>query len=136
MLVLVLLFIVMPLAELYVIIQVGQSVGVLWTILLLLTVSIVGAFLVKVEGLRVLFRVREGLMRGELPSEELLSGLAVLLAGALVLTPGFITDGVGLFLLLPPTRAIVVKLLKRRFAGRLDPMQGPPHIHDTTTTDE
>jgi UPF0716 protein FxsA len=108
----------------------------LWTILLLLTVSIVGAFLVKVEGLRVLFRVREGLMRGELPSEELLSGLAVLLAGALVLTPGFITDGVGLFLLLPPTRAIVVKLLKRRFAGRLDPMQGPPHIHDTTTTDE
>jgi UPF0716 protein FxsA len=135
-LVLVLLFIVMPLAELYVIIQVGQSVGVLWTILLLLTVSIVGAFLVKVEGLRVLFRVREGLMRGELPSEELLSGLAVLLAGALVLTPGFITDGVGLFLLLPPTRAIVVKLLKRRFAGRLDPMQGPPHIHDTTTTDE
>jgi UPF0716 protein FxsA len=135
-LVLVLLFIVMPLAELYVIIQVGQSVGVLWTILLLLTVSIVGAFLVKVEGLRVLFRVREGLMRGELPSEELLSGLAVLLAGALVLTPGFITDAVGLFLLLPPTRAIVVKLLKRRFAGRLDPMQGPPHIHDTTTTDE
>ena len=136
MLVLVLLFIVMPLAELYVIIQVGQSVGVLWTILLLLTVSIVGAFLVKVEGLRVLFKVREGLMRGELPSDELLSGLAVLLAGALVLTPGFITDAVGLFLLLPPTRAIVVKLLKRRYAGRLDTMQGPPHIHDTTTTDE
>ena len=124
--VLVLLFIVVPIAELAVIIQVGQSLGVLSTILLLIAVSIVGAWMVKFQGLLVLMKARERLARGEMPSDELISGLAILIAGALMLTPGFITDAVGIALLIPPIRAILVAFVRRRFRGRIQTFTTPP----------
>lgn len=112
---LVLAFIVVPLLELALIIQVGQGLGVLPTIGLLLVVSIVGAWLVKFQGLGVLNRIRRQLAAGQVPTDELVNGVLILVAGALMLTPGFITDGVGLALLFAPVRAIVRRFLGQRF---------------------
>lgn len=117
--VLVLLFIIVPIAELAVIIQVSQSLGVLSTLLLLIVVSIVGAWLVRFQGLTMLMRARTKLARGEMPDDELIAGIAILCAGALMLTPGFITDAVGLALLIPPIRAVLIAFVRRRFRGRV-----------------
>ncbi len=117
--VLVLLFIVVPIAELAVIIQVGQSLGVFPTLLLLVAVSIGGAALVRVQGLVTIGRARQRLAAGQMPEDEMVAGIAIVIAGALMLTPGFITDAVGLALLIPPIRQILVALVRRRFKGRI-----------------
>ena len=104
-LVLFLIFVVTPIVELAVIIQVAGSTGVMNTIGLLILVSLVGAWLVRREGLGILRRAQAELAKGRMPGRELVDGLLVLLAGALMLTPGFVTDAVGLALLLPPVRA-------------------------------
>lgn len=107
-----------PLIELYVIIQVAQGLGTPETILLLIAVSVVGAWMVRRSGLGVLAQVRERLSRGELPARELVDGLLIVVAGALMLTPGFVTDAVGLMLLFMPTRLIVRSLLVRYFSRK------------------
>ncbi len=117
--VLVLLFIVVPIAELAVIIQVGQSLGVLQTLFLLVAVSIGGAALVRVQGLVTIGRARQRLAAGQMPEDEMVAGIAIVIAGALMLTPGFITDVVGVALLIPPIRQILVALVRRRFKGRI-----------------
>jgi UPF0716 protein FxsA len=106
-LLLLLLFVVMPIAELAVIVLVAQSIGVFNTLGLVILVSIVGAWLAKREGLGMITRVRASLDRGELPSREVADGFLILFAGALMLAPGFITDILALLLLVPPTRAVV-----------------------------
>ena len=108
-----------PLLELYVIIQVADGMGTWETILLLIAVSVVGAWMVRRSGLGVLNQIRTRLNRGELPAGELVDGLLILIAGALMLTPGFLTDGVGLLLLFPPTRLVVRSLLVRRLAKKI-----------------
>ena len=108
-----------PLLELYVILQVADGVGTGQTILLLIAVSVVGAWMVRRSGLGVLNQIQARLNRGELPAGELVDGLLILIAGALMLTPGFLTDGVGLLLLFPPTRLVVRSLLVRRFAKKI-----------------
>lgn len=118
-LLLVLLFLVVPIVELYVIIQVADLAGVWSTIGLLIVISIAGSWLVKAEGLGVLRRARTTWSRGEVPADEVVNGLLILFAGALLLTPGFVTDGLGLLLLLPPTRAGVRGVLLRRFRRRI-----------------
>ena len=105
--VLVVLFLVLPIAELYVLIQVADGIGVLNTIGLLILVSMVGAWLCKREGLAVMRRIRTSLDRYELPGREVVDGALVLLAGALLVTPGFLSDCLGILLLLPPTRAVI-----------------------------
>ena len=93
------LFVVVPILELMVIIQVGQSVGAWNTVILLVVDSLVGAWLVKRQGIGLLKKSQERLRNGEVPSDEIFSGVAVLFAGALMLTPGFLTDFIGLLLL-------------------------------------
>jgi UPF0716 protein FxsA len=117
-LLLVLAFVAVPFVELYVILQVSHVVGVLDTIGLLLLVSVVGAWLVKREGLGVLRRAQGQLERGRMPGNELLDGVLVLAAGALLLTPGFVTDAVGVLLLLPPVRLAVRAVARRRLGRR------------------
>lgn len=117
---LVLLFLAFPVVELYVIVQVAHGIGVLDTFALLVLVSIVGAWLVKFAGIGVLRRIGDELAQGRLPANELVDGFLVLFAGALLLTPGFVTDLVAILLLLPPTRAVVRIALLRRFRGRLE----------------
>ncbi len=117
---LIILFVGVPFAELYVLIQVGRAIGVFNTLGLLLLVSIVGAWLAKREGLGVIRRMQAALEAGRVPGTELVDGFLILLAAALMLTPGFLTDIVAIFLLLPPVRAAVRRALRRRFARRIE----------------
>ncbi|MFN3215091.1 MAG: FxsA family protein [Acidimicrobiales bacterium] len=114
------LFLVVPIVELYVIVQVAGGIGVLETLGLLIVVSIVGAWLVKAQGIGLVRRVQAKLASGEMPGKELVDGALIVFAGALMLTPGFVTDTVGLLLLLPPTRAIVRTFLMKRFTVMAD----------------
>jgi len=116
---LILLFVVVPLAELYVIIQVGQAIGALPTIGLLLLDSLLGSWLLRAQGRTVWRRFREALALGRPPARETIDGALVILGGALMLAPGFITDAFGAVLLLPPTRAVVRRFLARNALRRL-----------------
>jgi UPF0716 protein FxsA len=112
------LFLVVPLAELAVIVQVAGSIGVLNTIALLVAVSLVGAWLAKREGLVTVRRIQAAMGRGEIPSREVADGALILFAGALMITPGFISDVLALVLLFPPSRAVGRRVLMRTVAAR------------------
>jgi UPF0716 protein FxsA len=116
---LVLLFIAVPIAELFVIIQVGQAIGVWWTIGILIADSILGSVLMRSQGRIAWRRFNEAIRAGRVPAREVVDGALIIFGGALLLTPGFLTDILGLLLLLPPTRAIVRAILLRRFTHRL-----------------
>lgn len=116
---LVLVFLVVPLAELYVILKVGDAIGVLWTILILVADSLLGSLLLRSQGRAVWRRFNEALQAGRMPHREVQDGVAVIFGGALLLTPGFLTDILGLALLLPPTRAVIVRLAQRIAARRM-----------------
>lgn len=109
-----LLFLAVPIAELYVIVQVADGLGVPETILLLIGISVVGAWLAKWSGVGVLRRLQATVRQGRVPSAELVDGALVLLAGALMVTPGFLSDLLAIFLLIPPTRALVRGVILRR----------------------
>ncbi|HET6951206.1 MAG TPA: FxsA family protein [Acidimicrobiales bacterium] len=117
-LLLALLFVVAPLVELAVIVNVAGSIGVANTLGLLILISLVGAWLAKREGLGVLRRIQAALDRGELPSREVADGALILLAGALMIAPGFLSDCLALLLLFPPTRALVRAPLMRAATRR------------------
>ncbi len=116
--VLALLFLVVPLAELYVIIQVGQAFGALNTIALLILISAVGAWLAKREGISVWRRFQRQVESGSVPGREIADGVLILFAAALLMTPGFLSDVVAIALLLPPVRAVIRAAVLRRAARR------------------
>jgi UPF0716 protein FxsA len=116
---LLLLFIVIPLVELFVIIEVGMAIGVWPTIGLLFLDSILGAVLLRSQGRAVWRRFNEALAASRVPHREVFDGALVIFGGALLLTPGFVTDVVGLLLLIPPSRALVRRFLGRLFVGRV-----------------
>jgi UPF0716 protein FxsA len=109
------LFVVVPILEIYVIIQVGQAIGALWTIALLIADSILGAVLMKSQGRAAWRRFQLAVQEGRVPAREVLDGALVIFGGAFLLTPGFCSDIVGALLLLPPTRAVIRRILMRRF---------------------
>jgi UPF0716 protein FxsA len=111
-------FLVVPIVELAVIIQVGQTIGALETIALLIAVSVVGGWLVKREGAGVLRRISTAVNAGRVPGRELADGALIILAGALLITPGFLSDCLGIALLLPPVRAAVRPVLLGALARR------------------
>jgi UPF0716 protein FxsA len=113
-----LLFLVVPIAELYLIVQVAGSIGVPETIVLLIAISVLGVWLVRVAGIGVLYRLQRTVREGRVPSSEIVDGALVLLAGALMITPGFLSDILAIFLLLPPTRAVVRGVVLRRIRAR------------------
>ena len=117
-------FIVLPMIEIFVLIQVGHVIGALNTIGLVLLVSIVGAWLTKHEGLWVLTRLREQLNAGRMPTNELVDGALILAGGMLLIVPGFVTDAFGLLLLFPPTRVVARSLVKRRLQVRVYGLPG------------
>ena len=116
---LILLFIVVPIAELFVIIQVGEAIGVLPTIALLIVDSVLGSMLMRSQGRAAWRRFNAALAEGRIPHREVLDGALVIFGGALLLTPGFLSDILGILLLLPPTRALARALLARRVLPRL-----------------
>jgi UPF0716 protein FxsA len=117
-------FLVVPFVELFVLIQVGQVVGVWWTILLVLAVSVVGSWLVKREGWAAWRRITTRVQTGEVPGADLVDGGLILLAGALMLTPGFVTDVVALLLLFPGSRAVVRRVALRKLVAKASVVGG------------
>jgi UPF0716 protein FxsA len=118
-LLLIVLFIVVPIAELAVIIQVGQEIGVWWTIAILIADSILGSLLMRSQGRAVWRRFNEALGAGRAPAREVADGVLVIFGGALLLTPGFISDIAGLLFLLPPTRAVMRRVFLRQAMKRI-----------------
>jgi UPF0716 protein FxsA len=118
-LILVILFIVVPIAELALLIQVGQEIGVWWTVVLLLAAAVIGSTLLRIQGRAAWRRFNEAVAEGRIPHREVVDGVLVILGGVLLLTPGYLSDLGGLLLLFPPTRVIARRLLVRRGALRL-----------------
>jgi UPF0716 protein FxsA len=114
---LVVIFILVPIAELYVIIKVGEAIGLVPTILLLLADAVLGSMLLRHQGRAAWIRFNRALAEGRLPHKEVFDGVLVIMGGALLLTPGFLTDILGLIFLIPPTRALV-RALSARFVRR------------------
>src|SRR5215211_4578982 len=106
-------FVVVPLVEIYVLIQVGQVIGPWWTILLLIADSILGSWLVRREGRRAWQGLSSALESGRMPARELADGALILIGGTLMLTPGFVSDAAGLFVILPFTRPLARRVLTR-----------------------
>jgi UPF0716 protein FxsA len=117
-LLLIVAFVLVPLAELYVILKVGDAIGILPTILLLVVDSLVGSMLLRSQGRSVWRRFNAALSEGRVPHREVFDGIAVVFGGAFLLTPGFLTDVVGLLLLLPPTRSLLRGYAARRLGRR------------------
>jgi UPF0716 protein FxsA len=109
-----LLFVLFPMLELALLIQVGSSIGVLSTLLLIVASAVLGSMLLRVAGVATALRARERLARGELPEQEVLEGLLIAVGGGLLLLPGFISDVVGLICLIPFTRSVLVGKLRQR----------------------
>ena len=127
---LVLVFLVLPLAELYVIFKLADDViGLGWTIALLVADSVLGALLLRSQGRAVWRRFSDALAAGRMPHREVQDGVLVIFGGAFLMTPGFITDVLGLLMLLPPTRAVVrravMRVVSRRVTMRVASAGGP-----------
>ena len=118
--ILILLFTILPALELYVLIKVGVHIGALNTILLVIVMGVVGAWLTRLQGFLVLQKAQNSLSQGVMPSEELIDGAMILAGGIALLTPGFISDIFGFLLLIPWTRAFIKFLLKQKLKSMMD----------------
>src|SRR5918999_6496541 len=116
---LILIFIIVPLAELYVIYLVGDAIGILPTLAILVLDSLLGSWLLKSQGRAVWRRFNEAIQAGRIPHREVIDGVLVIFGGAFLITPGFLTDVVGLLLLVPPTRSTFRRLVVARLGGRV-----------------
>jgi len=120
---LLLLFVLVPLVEIAILIQAGGVIGVGWTVFCVVLTAAVGALLVRAQGLSTLLRANRSMRSGVVPAVEMLEGACLLVAGALLLTPGFVTDAAGFLLLTPALRRRAI----RRFIARGIPGAPPPH---------
>ena len=123
---LIVLFVVVPIAVLAVLIQIGELIGVWWTIALLIADAVLGSLLARSQGRATWRRFNEALRAGRPPAREVMDGALVISGGALLLTPGFLSDILGACLLLPPTRAFVRAVLVRRYLGRMTAAMAVP----------
>ena len=108
------IFLVVPIIEIYLLIQVGQVIGAGWTVFLVVLTAVIGVWLLRIQGLSTLMRAQQKLQQNELPAREMLEGMGLVVAGALLLTPGFFTDTIGFLLLFPPTRIWFVSRIASR----------------------
>jgi UPF0716 protein FxsA len=112
-------FTLVPAFEIYVFIQVAGAIGTLQTMAMIILTGVLGAYLARREGFAVLRRLQSQLQAGHLPADELIDGAMILVGGALLLTPGFLTDAVGFALVIPPLRAMLKNLLRRYLRHKL-----------------
>jgi UPF0716 protein FxsA len=122
-----LLFILVPAAEIYLLVKVGSVIGPFATIILVILTALAGAHLARLQGMSTMLRIRENLDQGFMPAEELLDGVLIFLAGMVLLTPGFLTDIAGLLILLPATRNMFKRWLRKKF----DEWRQNPNVHIT-----
>ena len=116
---LLLLFTLLPLAELFILLKVGSMIGLLNTIILVIGTATLGAYLAKRQGIETLNRIRQQLEHGALPAEELIDGLLILIAAVVLITPGLLTDTFGFLLLIPQTRQWLKRYVKELFNNRI-----------------
>ncbi len=114
-----LIFAVIPVVELALLIKVGSVIGTLNTIIIVILTAIVGAYMVKLEGMVVMYRVQENMQQGIFPAEELINGMMILMAGALLLTPGFFTDVIGFLMVFPVSRGVIKRITARYIKKRI-----------------
>lgn len=126
-----LIFLVVPVIEIYLLIQVGQVIGAWWTVGLVVLTAIIGVRLLKIQGISTLIRAQEKMQSGDTPAQEMLEGIGLIVAGAFLLTPGFFTDAVGFSLLIPAVRRALVGAIVSRMilSGRFVSMHGTMHRH-------
>jgi UPF0716 protein FxsA len=117
---LILAFALLPVLEIYVLIEVGSVIGSLNTVAIILLTAVAGGYLARSEGTRTYHQIQNNLNQGIIPRNEIVDALLIFGAGIVLLTPGFITDLAGLAVLFPPTRAPIREFLKRRFKSRMD----------------
>ncbi len=116
---------IIPIVEIGVFIAIGDRIGMFYTLMLIFVTAIIGSILLRLEGFRVLGQIQKEINAGRIPARELISGVMILVAGVLLLTPGFVTDSIGFLLFLPPVRsAIQVFLTSRIKAGTFGSRQG------------
>ncbi|WLG46098.1 FxsA family protein [Pseudomonas sp. FP1740] len=130
-----LLFVLFPVLELFVFVKVSAAIGFFPALLLIILGSMLGVFVLRIAGLATALRARESLSRGELPAQTMLEGLMLALAGGLLILPGFVTDVLGLIMLLPISRRLLANKMRlraeeqamrqRAFADDLQPRGGP-----------
>lgn len=112
---LLILFVTVPIIEIWILIDIGRGIGTLPTILLIIFTGVVGAYLTKRQGLMTIYKIKENLKMGIMPSEELIDGFLIVLAGGFLITPGILTDSVGFLLLYPKSRNFIKRYLKNKF---------------------
>ncbi len=131
MLIFLILLIGLPLIELYVLIEIGARIGALTTILLAIFTAVLGATLMRMQGLQTLMRVRAAMERGEPPALQMLDGMLLLIGGGVLLFPGFITDAFGFLLLIPPVRQLLIRRwLRHMQVHAMHPRPGGPPGRD------
>ncbi len=108
-------FTIIPFIEIYLLIKIGSYLGAFNTVIIVILTAFFGALLARYQGFKTMLRVRESLERGEMPAEELMDALLILLAGIVLLTPGFLTDLAGLIILVPSTRLMFKRWLRKKF---------------------
>jgi len=116
---LLMLFIIVPVTELYILIEVGKKIGSLTTIGIIILTGIIGAYLVKNQGFMILRKIQNDLNEGIMPGDSLIQGAIILAGGVLLLTPGFVTDILGFIFLIPISRNIVKKYLLKWLKGKI-----------------
>ncbi len=116
---LILLFTVVPIVELYILIQIGNEIGVFNTIMIVFITGVVGAVLAKSEGRQIIGNIKQDMAMGKMPGDELINGLCVLVGGAMLLTPGIFTDAFGFVLVIPFTRIFLIKSIKRKIKSMI-----------------
>ncbi|UCH80877.1 MAG: FxsA family protein [Nitrospiraceae bacterium] len=122
-----LLFTLIPVIELSLLIEIGSYIGILNTVVIVILTAIAGAYMVRMEGMGVMYRIQKNMQEGKFPGEELISGAMILVAGALLLTPGFFTDIIGFLMVVPVTRGYISNMIKKYLEKKMS--NGDIHIN-------
>lgn len=109
-----LLFIAIPLVELYCIIVVGEMIGAFWTVMLVIMTAVIGVSLLRIQGMSTLVKAQNNMAQGMFPAMEMMEGIALAVAGVLLITPGFITDSIGFLCLIPASRQAIIRFIMAR----------------------
>ena len=106
-----LLFIIIPIIEIYLLIEVGSRIGALWTVMLVISTAVIGVNLLRYQGVATLRRAQQNMSQGTMPAMEMMEGLCLAVGGALLITPGFMTDSIGFICLIPVTRRALIRYI-------------------------
>jgi UPF0716 protein FxsA len=123
-----LIFAVVPMIELALLIKIGSFIGIFNTITIVILTAIIGAYMVRLEGLGVMYRIQKNMQEGIFPAEEMINGTMILIAGALLLTPGFFTDIIGFIMVFPFSREYIKKIAKGYIKKKMNPNEIDIHI--------